>query len=44
MVVRDGIPQHYTFFEIPLNGVLLDPRFDLKIFRQVGAQSNFDIE
>jgi hypothetical protein len=27
-VARDGIEQHYTFFEIPLNGVRLDPRLD----------------
>ena len=30
MVARDGIAQHYTFFETPLNGILLDPRLDLK--------------
>jgi hypothetical protein len=29
-VTRDGIEQHYTFFEIPLNGVRLDLRLELK--------------
>jgi hypothetical protein len=29
-VARDGIAQHYTIFEIPLTGVLLDPRLELR--------------
>ena len=30
MVARDGIERHYTFFEIPLTGVSLDPRLELE--------------
>jgi hypothetical protein len=30
LVARDGIEKHYTFVGIPLNGVLLDSRLDLK--------------
>lgn len=28
VVARDGIEQHYTPLEIPLNGVFLDPRLE----------------
>ena len=30
LVARDGIERHYTPLEIPLNGVFLDPRLELR--------------
>jgi hypothetical protein len=29
-VARDGYPQHYTLFSIPLADVYLDPKLDLR--------------
>jgi hypothetical protein len=33
VVARDGIAQHYTALAIPLTGVYLDPKIDLRAAR-----------
>jgi hypothetical protein len=30
MVARDGIAQHYTSLTIPLAGIILDPKLELR--------------
>jgi hypothetical protein len=31
VVAREGIEEHYSFLSLPIAGIILDPKFDLRV-------------
>ena len=31
MVAREGIEGHYSFLSLPIAGIILDPKYDLRV-------------